>query len=90
MVYNTLLDVSCALAYVGLVVTKLGLQDHFGSGGGFSPWTFLPQPKWQADVRRNFDIIFGHISVQFLTQFYSTPHVSCDMLCLLPMRLIEC
>jgi subtilase family serine protease len=29
-------------------------EDHFGSGGGFSPWTALPQPAWQSKAVANF------------------------------------
>eukprot|EP00040_Diaphanoeca_grandis_P027482 m.156566 g.156566 ORF g.156566 m.156566 type:complete len:663 (+) comp31005_c0_seq1:164-2152(+) len=32
----------------GGVEAAVSEEDHFGSGGGFSPWTFLEQGKWQA------------------------------------------
>ena len=35
---------------VGAEEAAVSTEDHFGSGGGFSPWTFLPQPKWQAEA----------------------------------------
>lgn len=32
----------------GGVEAAVSNEDHFGSGGGFSPWTFLKQGEWQA------------------------------------------
>merc|ERR1719272_1500118 len=34
----------------GGVEAAVSDEDHFGSGGGFSPWTFLAQGKWQSEA----------------------------------------
>jgi len=39
---------------VGEVEAAVSSEDHFGSGGGFSPWAQFPQPAWQASAVQHY------------------------------------